>query len=348
MASESTHRLYSAKVSKFNIETVQDQKSFFHELEALSKTNHPSILSFLGFNLKNFENDNFPTNITEYMSNGSLDHALKKQSFLTINNKYIILYGIAEGMKYLHSQGIIHRDLKPGNILLNDNLYPYICDFGLSKLSDLSISSITFDSFVGTPVYMAPEIFIEKRLTNKVDVNGMDGYANMCKNGDGIPVSKQEAAFYYQKAIDKGNVDSMFNYALMLSEGDTLLIKDQTAINLFKTAAEKGHPKSMYVYGRQLCIKSICDNISEDQYDENFELGLKYMKNAASKGDEIAIEKYAEFAFDYLNREEIEELFSFVKKASDEGNEKLKQLYSLLESKRPIGNGEKWKRRICS
>lgn len=200
---ESTHRLYSAKVSKFNIETVQDQKSFFHELEALSKTNHPSILSFLGFNLKNFENDNFPTIITEYMSNGSLDQALKKQSFLTMNNKYIILYGIAEGMKYLHSQGIIHRDLKPGNILLNDNLYPYICDFGLSKLSDLSISSITFDSFVGTPVYMAPEIFLEKRLTNKVDVYSFSIIAYQLITGKD-PFPDIKSIFKLQREVTNG------------------------------------------------------------------------------------------------------------------------------------------------
>lgn len=78
---ESTHKFYSAKVSKFNIETVQDQKSFFHELEALSKTNHPSILSFLGFNLKNFENDNFPTIITNTCLTAHLTMHLKSNHF---------------------------------------------------------------------------------------------------------------------------------------------------------------------------------------------------------------------------------------------------------------------------
>ena len=50
--------------------------------------------------------------------------------------KYIILLGIAIGMKYLHSLGIIHRDLKPGNILLDEELNPRICDFGCSFISD--------------------------------------------------------------------------------------------------------------------------------------------------------------------------------------------------------------------
>ena len=68
------------------------------------------------------------------MINGSLDNAIAKSN-LTTFNKYIILYGIAEGMKYLHSIGIIHRDLKPSNILLDENFYPKICDYGTSKLS---------------------------------------------------------------------------------------------------------------------------------------------------------------------------------------------------------------------
>ena len=198
-----THKIFSAKVYKFNIETIQDQQSFFQELEALSKAKHPSILSFLGFNLKNFEKENFPTIITEYMSNGSLDHALKKPSYLTMSNKYIILYGIAEGMKYLHSQGIIHRDLKPGNILLNDNLYPYIGDFGLSKISDLSVSSILFDSVVGTPIYMAPEIFLEEKFTYKVDVYSFSIIAYQLLTGK-EPFPEIKTIFKLQKEVTSG------------------------------------------------------------------------------------------------------------------------------------------------
>lgn len=106
-------------------------------------------------------------------------------------------------MKYLHSQRIIHRDLKPGNILLNDNLYPYICDFGLSKLSDLSISSITFDSFVGTPVYMAPEIFLEKRLTNKVDVYSFSIIAYQLITGKD-PFPDIKSIFKLQREVTNG------------------------------------------------------------------------------------------------------------------------------------------------
>jgi len=76
-----------------------------------------------------------------------------------------IVRGIVSGMRYLHERtpSIIHYDLKPANILLDTNLAPKICDFGLSKtISKISEHSITKE-IRGTCKYASPECTDPKR-----------------------------------------------------------------------------------------------------------------------------------------------------------------------------------------
>ena len=80
----------------------------------------------------------------------------------------INIIGISIGMKYLHDNGIVHRNLKPSNVLLDENLYPKIADFGTSWLLDENVTQLT--NCIGTPIYMAPEVAEDDIYTFKVDV----------------------------------------------------------------------------------------------------------------------------------------------------------------------------------
>ena len=175
---EKTHEKFAAKVSVNRYLTYQEQMVFFSEIEVLAKTKNPAVLTFYGFSLTNFHQENYPTILTRYMPKGSLDSILESErhscapSDWNNTKKYINILGIAIGMKYLHSQNIIHRDLKPGNVLLDEDYYPRICDFGISKLSDndSGLSGIKMSTNTGTLYYMAPEIIAEQEYNYKVDV----------------------------------------------------------------------------------------------------------------------------------------------------------------------------------
>ena len=136
---------------------------------------HPAIVKFVGYSRKDFSGSDCVTIIMEYAKNGSLGGVLdqiqkgKKPPKFTNKIRQIIIAGIARGMQYLHNHNIIHRDLKPHNVLLDENYYPYVTDFGLSKYF-LEGNSHSQSIFLGTVVYEAPEINKESAYDTKIDV----------------------------------------------------------------------------------------------------------------------------------------------------------------------------------
>jgi serine/threonine-protein kinase 24/25/MST4 len=87
--------------------------------------------------------------IMDYASGGSIRNILKKGP-LQENYTSIITYQVILALVYLHKSGIIHRDIKAANILLTDEGYVKLCDFGVS--GQVSMTSLRRNSFVGTPV----------------------------------------------------------------------------------------------------------------------------------------------------------------------------------------------------
>ena len=82
---------------------------------------------------------------------------------------------IASALAYLHAQHIVHRDIKPENIRVTpakDGASPRIklLDFGLSKVVDVDSGSAA-RTFVGTPVYLAPEVEKREGATYGVEVD---------------------------------------------------------------------------------------------------------------------------------------------------------------------------------
>jgi len=59
-------------------------------------------------------------------------------------------------LEHLHKHDVIYRDLKPENVLINNDGYIKLTDFGLAKENVVSDKDAA--SFCGTPEYLAPEI----------------------------------------------------------------------------------------------------------------------------------------------------------------------------------------------
>jgi protein kinase A len=80
------------------------------------------------------------------------------------NAKFYALV-IADVVSFMHRQHIIFRDLKPENVLIDEEGYPALCDFGFAKYCPSDETA----TFCGTPNYLAPEIVLNRGHGAAVD-----------------------------------------------------------------------------------------------------------------------------------------------------------------------------------
>ncbi|KAJ7821488.1 kinase-like protein [Mycena leptocephala] len=122
------------------------------EVNVWRKLKHPNILPFLG--VYDIGHD-LPVLISPYYKSGHIKGYLKRHPHPVHRHK--LVRDVAFGMKYLHHCGVVHGDLKPENILIDQHGVACICDFGISRISN--IKGFTTSNRAGTRVYMAPELF---------------------------------------------------------------------------------------------------------------------------------------------------------------------------------------------
>ncbi len=110
--------------------------------------------------------------VMKYLPGGSLKDRLEKEGRLNEQDTLKVFLEICEGLAYAHDHQIVHRDLKPANILFDDNGSACVSDMGFAKslTSGNSASLSVSGGMVGTPAYMAPEIWRGKTATAATDI----------------------------------------------------------------------------------------------------------------------------------------------------------------------------------
>lgn len=106
--------------------------------------------------------------VAEYIPGWSLaDHLSQIQKFPE-HLVAKITRQIVDGIDYLHREGVTHRDVKPANILVDPKGIVKITDFGVS--SSVDVPTMTGNTLVGTPWYIAPEMIEGRPYGKSVDV----------------------------------------------------------------------------------------------------------------------------------------------------------------------------------
>lgn len=80
-----------------------------------------------------------------------------------------IIDQIAKALHSAHNAGLLHRDVKPSNILLDNDDFAYLIDFGIARATgELALTAA--GDVVGTSHYMAPERFGGSRIDTRADI----------------------------------------------------------------------------------------------------------------------------------------------------------------------------------
>lgn len=86
-----------------------------------------------------------------------------------IKEDIVIAIGIdiASALSACHKQNILHRDIKPENILVTNDKRFKLCDFGMARETNDSLSAA---SIKGTLNYIAPEVYAGRSYDNRADI----------------------------------------------------------------------------------------------------------------------------------------------------------------------------------
>ena len=147
-----TKEVYAMKSLKKDVLLDQDQvESTLLEKKILESLDHPFLVGMV-FCFQTEERIYF---IMPFIRGGELFQHLRNFRFFDEEKVKFYAAIIGMGLEHIHSRGIIYRDIKPENILMDENGYLKIADFGMAKILNQNEKAT---SFCGTPEYLAPEI----------------------------------------------------------------------------------------------------------------------------------------------------------------------------------------------
>ncbi|KAM7387661.1 hypothetical protein PAMA_010007 [Pampus argenteus] len=204
---ETTVEVAWCELQTHRLNRVERQR-FEEEVEMLKALQHPNIVRFFDSWKSTLKGYKCTILVTELMTSGTLKTYLRRFRQMKLKLLQRWSFQILKGLQFLHSRcpPILHRDLKCDNIFITGPTASVkIGDLGLATLKKASFAK----SVIGTPEFMAPEMY-EEKYDEAVDIYAF-GMCILEMATSEYPYSEcQNAAQIYRKVTNGIKPDSFF------------------------------------------------------------------------------------------------------------------------------------------
>lgn len=147
-----------------------DSRRIFREIKVMQHFKHPNIIELQGVILPRDTTTFTGMYIVSELMETDLHRVIHSRQDLTSDHISYFIYQLLCALKHLHAASVLHRDLKPANLLVNSDCSLKICDFGLARETDVSLS-VALTEYVVTRWYRAPEVLLSGgQYTAAIDV----------------------------------------------------------------------------------------------------------------------------------------------------------------------------------
>jgi serine/threonine protein kinase len=160
---------YVAKVLDLKAMSEKNRKYAFTEVRCVAACDHPNIVRFIEDHVVG-EGEQMII-VMELADAGDLGTQIRNHRVRFSEREAGMLFvQVLLALQHIHSRRMIHRDIKSGNVLLSSTGLVKIGDFGFSQIYDQTVSESVAKTFLGTPYYLAPEMWRGAPYGKKADI----------------------------------------------------------------------------------------------------------------------------------------------------------------------------------
>lgn len=161
-------REFVAKLMDLRSMSPKDKRYAQTEILCLAHSDHFAIVHYIEHCVVD---EDTVVIVMEFADHGDLYNNIRKGSLaLSEREAGVYFVQLLLALDHIHRRRMIHRDIKSANVFMTSKGLLKLGDFGFSQKYDQTVSNPIATTFLGTPYYLAPEMWDGKRYGKKADM----------------------------------------------------------------------------------------------------------------------------------------------------------------------------------